>query len=91
MIIQQRDASNFNGEYVLAVVGGKINWFTYGASQYGFNVTSAKSVADNTWHQITAVRQADGSGVVYIDGVQSAFQSAPAQPAGQWLHGLPGR
>jgi hypothetical protein len=82
VIIQQRDAANFNGEYVLAVTGGKINWLTYGGNQYGFNITTTKSVADNTWHQITAVRQADGSGVIYIDGIQSGFLSGTASPLG---------
>ena len=68
LIIQQRDASNFNGEYVLAVVGGKINFWDFGNSQYGFNFSSNHTVTDGKWHYIVAVRQANGAGVIYIDG-----------------------
>ena len=42
VIIQQRDGSNFNGEYQLAVSGGKLYWWDYGNSQYGFSMTSTK-------------------------------------------------
>lgn len=82
VIIQQRDASNFNGEYALSVTGGKVRWFTYGSSLYGFDITTSQLVNDNNWHQITAVRQADGSGVIYIDGVQKGSQTGVARPLG---------
>ena len=55
-IIEQRDANNFNGEYVLQVVGGKVAWWTYGDSQYGFNLTGSRSVNDGAWHFLVALR-----------------------------------
>ena len=67
-IIEQRDANNFNGEYVLQVVGGKVVFWDYGDSQYGFNISSTKSVNDGAWHFIVAERLADGTGQIYIDG-----------------------
>ena len=75
VIIQQRDASNFNGEYVLAVVGGRINFWDYGNSEYGFNMTSNEIVADNNWHFVVAVRQANGTGQIFIDGHLDSTQT----------------
>ncbi|MFI5457323.1 MAG: choice-of-anchor Q domain-containing protein [Isosphaerales bacterium] len=82
LIIQQRDASNFNGEYVLSVSGGKIYWWDFGNSQYGFNMYSTKTVADNNWHDIVAVRQANGTGQIYIDGQLDSSQPGAAVPIG---------
>ncbi len=86
LIIQQRDASNFNGEYVLAVVGGRVNFWDYGNSEYGFNFTSNRTVADNNWHYIVAVRQANGVGQIYIDGQLDSSQSGPVVPAGSGVN-----
>ena len=77
-IIEQRDANNFNGEYVLQVVGGKVVFWTYGDNQYGFNITSTKSVNDGAWHFIVAQRLADGTGQISIDGALDSTQSAPS-------------
>ena len=82
LIIQQRDASNFNGEYVLAVVGGKINFWDYGNSEYGFNFSSNETVTDGKWHSIVAVRLAGGTGEIYIDGNLDNTQAGPAVPIG---------
>ena len=65
LIIQQRDASNFNGEYVLAVVNGKLNFWDFGNSEYGFNMTSNGAVANNQWHYVVAVRLANGTGELF--------------------------
>jgi hypothetical protein len=80
VIIQQRDASNFNGEYVLAVISGKINFWDFGNSEYGFNMTSNATVADGNWHYIVAVRQANGAGQIYIDGQLDSSQSGNIVP-----------
>ena len=77
VIIQQRDPNNFNGEFGLSVLGGKINWWEYGDGQYGFNITSNASVADGQWHYIVATRLPDGGGQVYIDGQLDSSQAAP--------------
>ncbi len=68
-IISQRDPSNFNGEYALSVLGGKINWSVYGDNQSGFNFSSNRSVNDGNWHLITVTRLPNtGTGQLYIDG-----------------------
>ena len=82
VIIQQRDANNYNGEYVLAVAGGKVNFWDYGNSQYGFNITSNKTVTDGSWHYIVAVRLANGTGEIYIDGQLDSSQAATPVPLG---------
>ncbi len=77
VIIQQRDPNNYNGEYVLAVSGGKVLFWTFGDNQYGFNFSSNRSVNDNAWHLITAVRLANGTGQIYIDGALDNSQASP--------------
>lgn len=90
IIIQQRDAGGFNGEYVLSVGGietaagfafdpGKVCWSTYGDGSFGFNFCSEAAVNDGLLHFIVATREADGSGRIYIDGVLDSSQSAPAR------------
>ena len=69
VILQQRDAGVSNGEYQLAVSGGKVYWWSFSNGQYGFNFTSNASVNDGNWHLVTATRLANGTGQIYIDGV----------------------
>ena len=64
---------------VLAVVGGRVNFWDYGNSQYGFFMSSNKIVADNNWHYIVGVRQANGTGQIYIDRKASLALRAAAQ------------
>ena len=91
IIIQQRDAGGFNGEYVLSVGGietaagfafdpGKVCWSTFGDGMFGFNFCSETAINDGLFHFIVATREADGSGRIYIDGVLDSSQSAPARP-----------
>jgi hypothetical protein len=75
VIIQQRDPSNFNGEYQLAVQAGKVYWWDYANGQYGFQITSTRVVADGQWHHIVAVREANGAGQIFIDGKLDSSQS----------------
>ena len=81
VIMQQRDADNFNGEYQLHTTGqGTLRWWSYGGGQYGFTVVSSRAVTDGEWHSVTATREADGSGRIYIDGVLDGSNAAPARP-----------
>ena len=84
VIIQQRSAAVFNGEYVLSIDGmflagnpGRVCWATYGNDLFGFNFCSTKTVNDGAFHHIAGVREADGTGRIYIDGVLDSSQSAP--------------
>ena len=86
VILQQRSATVYDGEYALSVGGvlvagnaGKVCWATFGDSQYGFNFCSTKTVNDGAYHHIAGVREADGTGLIYIDGVLDSSQSAPAR------------
>ncbi len=86
MIINQRDVNNVNGEYVLQVAGGKINWATHGDSTPGFNITSNRSVADGQWHYVLAERLASGTGEIFIDGVLDSSQAAAPVPLGSGIN-----
>jgi uncharacterized repeat protein (TIGR01451 family) len=86
VIINQRDPANFNGEYVLAVTGGKLSWATFGNNQYGFNFTSNQSVNDGNWHFVAVTRLADGTGQIYIDGKLDHFQTVAPVPLGSGFH-----
>ncbi len=86
VIIQQRDASNFNGEYQLAVTGGKVSWTTFGNDQYGYNFTSNESVNDGNWHFVVATRLADGTGQIFIDGKLDSSQAAAPVPLAGGIH-----
>ncbi|MBN1887617.1 MAG: Ig-like domain-containing protein [Thermoflexales bacterium] len=72
LIIQQRSASVYNGEYQLMVkTDGNLRWMTYGDGQYGFDLSSAGAlVNDGNWHHVIGVRESDGKGRIYIDGVE---------------------
>lgn len=85
-IINQRDVNNFNGEYVLQVQSGKVNWWTYGNNQYGFNITSNESVNDGNWHFITVTRLVNGTGQIYIDGKLDSSQTGAAVPLLPGVH-----
>ncbi len=78
--LYQRDPNNYNGEYVLALVNGQVNFWVYGNSQYDVNLTTNKTVNDGQWHLIVAQRLADGTGQVYIDGVLAASQTGTPVP-----------
>ncbi|MFN2184456.1 MAG: LamG-like jellyroll fold domain-containing protein [Anaerolineae bacterium] len=70
VIVNQRSAAVFNGEYVFSLnSAGKVVWYTYGnngAAQ--FSLASAQSVNDGEWHHVAGVRDESGSSYVYIDG-----------------------
>ncbi len=85
VIIQQRDPGNSNGEYQLTVQGGKVYWWDYANGQYGFQITSTKVVADGQWHHVVAVREANGTGQIFIDGKLDSSQSGIDVPLGSGI------
>ena len=45
--------------------------------QFGFQITSNTSVANGQWHHIVAVREANGTGEIFIDGQLDSSQAGP--------------
>lgn len=78
VIIQQRSATGYNGEYQFQLTaGGNLNFMIYGGgSQYNF--TTTRTVNDGQWHYVAAVRSGT-NGYIYIDGTLAA--SASGTPA----------
>ena len=89
VIIQQRDRSDYgyDGQYVLSIDGidksagfpdapGRICFSTYENGQFGLNFSSSLRVDDGLFHHIVAVRELDGTGKIYIDGILDGEQSA---------------
>ncbi len=74
-IINQRDPNNANGEYVLQLNNGQVNFWTNANNTYGFNITTSEAVNDGKWHLIVAERLANGTGAIIIDGVLAAEQT----------------
>ena len=88
VIIQQRDPNNCNGEYLLAVQGGKVYWWDNANGQYGFQITSTRSVDDGQWHHIVAVREANGTGQISIDGQLDSIPGGTCRRPGQRVRRL---
>jgi hypothetical protein len=82
VIIQQRDVNNFNGEYWVALAGGKVVFAVFGNSEYDVNMTSNASVSDGNWHNIVVVRQPNGTGQIFIDGKLDSALAGPDVPLG---------
>jgi hypothetical protein len=80
VIVQQRSPAGFDGEYQLGLSpAGQVRWWTFGGGAMGFDVTSGRSVSDGAWHHVAAVRRADGTGEIYIDGALDRSQAAPSR------------
>ena len=87
VIIQQRDPTpdGWKGQYILGVgvwsaTSGQVSWVTYGDDGTpGFNLSSNSTVDDGLFHHIVALREADGTAKIYIDGVLDSEQSAPSR------------
>ncbi len=58
---------------------GRIRWYTRGPGGYGFQVTSSRAINDGNWHHLVGVREANGTGRLYIDGVLDNSAWAVAQ------------
>ena len=76
VIIQQRDAAGFNGQYRFRVnSNGALQFMVYGDSAYQFDFATTQTVNDGNWHHVVAVR--DGpTGSLYIDGNPSPAATA---------------
>ena len=67
-ILQQRDPSGYNGEYMMDLkTDGKIRFFTY-STGYKWDVSSSSAVNDGSWHHFAFV-QKDNGGLMYLDGI----------------------
>ena len=77
VIIQQRDPNNFNGEYQVALSGGKVTFFVYGNNEYEFQMVSNATVDDGNWHNIVVVRESNGTGEIFIDGKADSTATGP--------------
>ena len=64
---------------------GKVYWWDNANNQFGFQITSNASVADGQWHQIVAVREANGTGEIFIDGQLDSSQAGPDVALGSGL------
>ena len=69
-IIQQRDVGGVDGEYVLQLSSGTVNYWDYNGG-YGYNFASTKTVNDNSWHMVSFTRNST-HGSIYIDGLVNA-------------------
>ncbi|MGD8855030.1 MAG: LamG domain-containing protein, partial [Chloroflexota bacterium] len=80
VIVQQRSAAVFNGEYMLSLTSaGMVRWYIYGnGGAAEFSLISSKAVNDGKWHHVAAVRELDGSARIYIDGIQDAYLAPSA-------------
>ena len=77
VIVQQHGVGNVDGEYVLGLVGGKVNFWVFGNGEYDVNFNSNASVNDGQWHNIVAVREPNGTGEIFIDGNLDNTQTGP--------------
>lgn len=69
IILQQRAANGFNGEYIFLVrTTGQAGIFCYGGGAEQFNISSAKTINDGLWHHVAAMRDAAGGARIYVDG-----------------------
>jgi hypothetical protein len=67
-ILQQRDSTGFNGEYMMDLKSdGKIRFFTYSNGNYKWDVTSNSTVNNGSWHHFAFV-QKDNGGQMYLKG-----------------------
>jgi len=80
MIIQQRSATGFNGEYQFQLTaGGNLNFTIYGGGAQQYNFTTTRTVNDGQWHYVAAVRSG-ANGYIYIDGTLAASASGTPAP-----------
>jgi hypothetical protein len=76
-VVQQRDSTGYNGEYMLVVnADGTLSFTVYGNGYQFNNLTSSKRVNDGQWHHVAAVRSAGTTGLLYIDGIVAASQTS---------------
>jgi hypothetical protein len=74
VIINQRDATSFDGGYVLGIESNGRVFFTIHNDGAQWVLKSTAAVTDNEWHHIVAVRHG-ARGYLYVDGALSAEDS----------------
>jgi len=68
IILQQRDANGFNGEYQFSVnANGTLQFMLYGDNAYQFDFATTPTVNNGQWHHVVAVRNG-AVGRIYLDG-----------------------
>ncbi len=80
VIIQQRSATEFNGEYQLHVASGRVRFWTVGGLAYGPIVVSSQFINDGDWHHVVGVREDDGTTKIYIDGTIDGSKAGVPRP-----------
>ena len=80
VVIQQRAADGFNGQYQLKISNtGKIVFYLYGDSTQQFSFAGTTSINDGKWHHIAGVRDDSGNARVYLDGVENGSVTGTTQ------------
>ena len=70
IIVQQRAANGFNGQYQLKVLAtGRLGFYVYGNSAEQFNFAATTAINDGQWHHVAAGRDDLGNATIYLDGV----------------------
>ncbi|BCX49356.1 Ig-like domain-containing protein [Haloferula helveola] len=69
IIVQQRAANGFNGQYQLRVnADGTAGFYVYGNSSTQFDFNGSTAINDGNWHHVAASRDTSGNATIYIDG-----------------------
>lgn len=77
IVQQNRNAANFENEYVFQISSGNINFWDYGTGEFGFdeNSSSSKLINDSMWHHVVFIKRGT-SGEFFIDGVLNGTKNA---------------
>jgi hypothetical protein len=76
-LVQQRSASNIDGEYILEMLSdGTVNFWLFNNTGVNPSITTLQKVNDGKWHHIAATRESDQSLRIYIDVNLAATASA---------------
>lgn len=74
-IAEQRDTSN-GGRYEIEIQSsGKVYFNTFGKGRFGFRLFSNSRVNNGEFRHVVAVREADGTAKIYVDGQLDASKS----------------
>lgn len=74
---QNRNSTNYFNEWIFRITDGKLNFWDYGTSNYGFSTsnTSNSTINNNQWRHIVFVKNGV-QGAYYIDGKLDATTTA---------------
>lgn len=79
VVIQQRSAKDYNGQYMLHLTpSGQVRFWTFGGTIYGPIAVTPKPINDGEWHHVVGVRENDGTTRIYVDGqLHASVAGAP--------------